>query len=272
MESEVRVQFALPATAENVPLVRHALAGLGEAIEMEPTDVADLKTVVTEACMNVVLHAYGDGEGLLEVEAEVTDDQLVITVRDFGRGIRPLADVERRSLRLGLPLIAALTESFEISAGPAGGTEVVMRVPITANGDRLRAEAPKLTDETRISLPAGDLLAPILSRVISMFAARADFSVDKLSDAVLLGDALSSHGPDGFPEGTARITVQEGENSFSLRVGPLDPGGGQRLVDGMRIPMLDASLESLAEEVRVEPGAGDGEGAEHLVIRISQAA
>lgn len=270
VEAEVRVGFLLPATAQNVPLVRHALAGLGEAIEMDPSDIADLKTIVTEACMNVVLHAYGDEEGPLEVEAEIADDRLVVTVRDFGRGIRPLADVEHRSLRLGLPLIAALTESFEIRAGPTGGTEVVMRVPISANGDVERAEAPELRDETQISLPAGDLLGPILSRVISMFAARADFSVDKLSDAVLLSDALSARAPDGFPDGTARIAVQEGEKSFSLRVGPLDPGGGQRLVEGMRIPMLEASLESLAEEVRVESG-DPSEGAEHLVIRISQA-
>ena len=41
-----------------MPLIRHALAGLAEALEMEPTEIADLKTVVTEACMNVVLHAY----------------------------------------------------------------------------------------------------------------------------------------------------------------------------------------------------------------------
>ena len=58
MEAEARVEFSLPARAENVPLVRHALAGLAEALEMDPAEVADLKTVVTEACMNVVVHAY----------------------------------------------------------------------------------------------------------------------------------------------------------------------------------------------------------------------
>ena len=42
----------------------------------------------------------------------------MVTVRDYGAGIRPLADVEQRSLRLGLPLIAALTESFELTGCP----------------------------------------------------------------------------------------------------------------------------------------------------------
>ena len=42
-------------------MVRHALAGLAEEIGMDETGVADLKTVVTEACMNVVVHAYPTG-------------------------------------------------------------------------------------------------------------------------------------------------------------------------------------------------------------------
>ena len=70
MTAEARVEFSLPARAENVALVRHAIAGFAEALEMEGAEIADLKTVVTEACMNVVVHAYeGDGAGPLEVEA-----------------------------------------------------------------------------------------------------------------------------------------------------------------------------------------------------------
>ena len=75
MEAEARVEFSVPARADNVPLIRHALAGLAEALEMEPSEVADLKTVVTEACMNVVVHAYGEGEaGVLEVDAWPEED------------------------------------------------------------------------------------------------------------------------------------------------------------------------------------------------------
>jgi len=265
---EATVEFTLPATAENVPLLRHALAGLGEALEMEGPTIADLKTVITEACMNVVAHAYDTAAspGPLEVSAAVGDETLEVAVRDYGQGIRPLADVERRSLRLGLPLIAALTDSFEVQSGGSElGTRIIMRMPLTLGGGPPDGEVPEVS-ETSISAPAGELLGSILSRVVSMFAARADFSVDKLSDAVLLSDAISSQGRDGFPDGTARVAVSEGDGSFTIRIGPLEDGGGQRLVDGMRIPELDASLQGLADEVRVEPG----EGAEHLLISISQ--
>jgi anti-sigma regulatory factor (Ser/Thr protein kinase) len=268
MEAEARVDFALPALAENVALVRHVLAGLAEALEMQPAEIADLKTVVTEACMNAVVHAYKPDEpGLLEVEAWPEGENLQVTVRDFGVGIRPLADVEHRSLRLGLPLIAALTTSFELSASPGGGTQVRMKVPFSETASNGNGAHTPLADETRIRLPSGELLAPVLSRVISMFATRADLSVDELSDAVLLSDALSAGGTEGFADGTARIAIREEDGAFEIRVGPLAEGGGQRLIDGLRIPELDATLAGLADEVRVDP-IDDGE---LLAIRISRA-
>lgn len=264
-----RVEFALPAKAENVPLVRHALAGLAEAVEMDPSEIADLKTVVTEACMNVVVHAYkgNPAPGPLEVEAWRNGTSLVVKVRDYGQGIRPLADVEQRSLRLGLPLIAALTESFEVSAMPERGTEVTMKVPLTAEPEPAGEPSVPEIDETKINLPAGELLAPVLSRVISMFAARADLSVDELSDAVLLSDAISAQGPAGFPDGMARITVSEEDGAFNVRVGPLDDGGAQRLLDGLQIPSLDTSLTELADEVSIE----EGEEGDVLALRIARA-
>lgn len=267
MAAEAKVEFSLPARAENVALVRHAIAGFAEVLEMEGAEIADLKTVVTEACMNVVTHAYqGEQVGPLEVDAWPDGGDLVVTVRDYGLGIRPLADVERRSLRLGLPLMAALTSSFEISRGSGGGTEICLRMPITVNGDATQTRVPAVGNETRINLKAGAMLGPVLSRVISMFATRADFSVDKLSDAVLLSDAISAGGSDGFPDGTARIAISENAGSFLLRVGPLDDGGGQRLIDGLRIPALDASLEDLADEIAVE----SGDSGEVVSIRIGE--
>ncbi len=116
---------------------------------MERAEIADLKTVVTEACMNVVVHAYeGEEIGPLEVDAWPEDGDLVVTVRDYGSGIRPLADVERRSLRLGLPLIAALTSSFEISGGRGGGTEIRCgcRSRSTASASEREAPEPRRRD------------------------------------------------------------------------------------------------------------------------------
>jgi len=118
------VQRTLPARAENVAVVRHALGGLGEALELDPQVLSDVKLAVTEACTNVVVHAYANGEGPMEVAATVEDAALRVTVRDEGIGILPRPDSP--GLGLGLPLIATLTESLELGRAPDERTEVAM--------------------------------------------------------------------------------------------------------------------------------------------------
>src|SRR3954447_10112891 len=233
------LELKVPAVAENVAIIRHAVAGLSEAVGMDASGVADLKTVVTEACMNVVVHAYEDGApGPLEGPADPEHDAVVVVVRDRGTGIRPRADVGGQSLRLGLPLIAALSTSFGISGSPGVGTEVTMRMALTRNGngpDDPSAASPAETSEerpaTELTMPAGALLAPVLSRVISILAARANLPVDRLSDAVLLGDAIAAQAAGEFPEGRAQIEVDENDGQLRLRVGPLVEGGGDRLLE-----------------------------------------
>ena len=61
--SDRELHLVLPARAENVIVVRQAVAGVGEALGIPAARVDDLKTVVTEACNNVVLHAYEGGRG-----------------------------------------------------------------------------------------------------------------------------------------------------------------------------------------------------------------
>ncbi len=261
------LRMVLPAKAENVSVVRHALAGLAEALGMEAGRLSDLKTVVTEACMNTVVHAYGeDGSGSIEIEALREDDALVVIVRDRGSGIRPKVDVERQSLRMGLPLIAALSDSFGISGGPGIGTVVTMRLLLSPNGDGPQADpGPGPEPGAAMSLPAEGLVGPVLSRVISVFAVRADFSVDRLSDAVLLGDAVAAQAADHFAGGRANLLVDADGGAITIRVGPLVPGAGDRLLAGMRIPDIDASLERLADSIRVER---DGDE-EYLLIEIT---
>jgi anti-sigma regulatory factor (Ser/Thr protein kinase) len=116
--------LSLPARAENVAVVRHAFGGLGEALQMPEQVLSDIKLAVTEACTNVVIHAYPEGEGPMEVRAHLGGDRLRVVVRDEGRGVVPRADSP--GLGLGLPLIATLTESLELGTGADEATEVSM--------------------------------------------------------------------------------------------------------------------------------------------------
>jgi anti-sigma regulatory factor (Ser/Thr protein kinase) len=117
-------ELSLPARPENVAVVRHAFGGLGDALDVPDQALADVKLAVTEACTNVVVHAYPDEEGPMAVSAALRDQRLTVVVSDEGRGIVPRPDSP--GLGLGLPLIATLAESLELGTGDADTTEVRM--------------------------------------------------------------------------------------------------------------------------------------------------
>ena len=270
-EDRSGLQMSLPARAENVAVVRHALAGLAERIGMDEAGVADLKTVVTEACMNVVVHAYpGEEPGPLEVEAVPETEGLTVSVRDFGQGIRPRPEAERRSLRIGLTLIAALSSSFEIKGGVDRGTEIRMHLRLrardeSATRDRAAVAAPVESEATALRVGPPELVGPILGRALAALAARREITVDRLSDAMLLSDAISAGAPRGFADGHVSLSISDREDGVELRVGPMIDGGAEQLRASLNLPELGGSLESLADELRVEE---DSEG-EFLVVGIA---
>jgi serine/threonine-protein kinase RsbW len=124
------IELALPARAANIAVVRHAFGALGEAFVIEEQILSNIRLAVTEACTNVVVHAYPDGhEGMLEILATLQEEKLVVVVRDEGPGIGPRPDSP--GLGLGLPLIVALTESVLLGRDEDERTEVRMTFPLS---------------------------------------------------------------------------------------------------------------------------------------------
>jgi anti-sigma regulatory factor (Ser/Thr protein kinase) len=118
------LEITLPARAENVAVVRHAVGGLGEVLEVDDQTLSDIKLAVTEACTNVVVHAYPEAEGPMGLRASIDERRLYLVVTDRGRGIVPRPDSP--GLGLGLPLIATLAESLELGTGDFEETQVLM--------------------------------------------------------------------------------------------------------------------------------------------------
>src|SRR3954453_5628123 len=124
------LELTLPARPENVAVARHAIGGFADGLEGPGQTLPDGKPAVTEACTNVVVHAYPNGEGPMGLRASVDDGVLRVVVVDEGRGILPRADSP--GLGLGLPLIATLAESLELGSGLNEETEVRMTFRLDA--------------------------------------------------------------------------------------------------------------------------------------------
>jgi len=120
------IRLTIPAKPEYITLGRLALTGIAR-LRPEPLRqevLGDLKLALTEACTNSVRHAYANGEGVVEIRYELLPDRLVVEVADDGRGFDP-GDVEAEGSELsegglGIAIIRALADEFEIGGGPEG--------------------------------------------------------------------------------------------------------------------------------------------------------
>src|SRR3954452_20088264 len=128
------VKLTLPARPENVSVIRHVLGAFAEALRLPDDLVEDLRLAVTEACTNVVRHAYPpEVPGTVEISIVPTEDQVSVVVADSGRGIGSSSDTTGPGL--GLPLIAAIADVVELQPVPGGGSRVAMTFARHRSGD-----------------------------------------------------------------------------------------------------------------------------------------
>jgi serine/threonine-protein kinase RsbW len=251
------VRLLLANRPENVALVRQALTGVAGTVGIEENLLADIKTAVSEACNNVVLHAYDDGAGPLEVYVCPNGHDIDIVVRDQGTGIQPRAPEPETTMHgVGLSLIQALTERVEFVGGAGKGTEVrmgfrsaaVLDVGLPDKSDN--GSTPPQGDT--IVSASGPLVAPVLGSVIAVLAARAGFSIERLSDAQLVTDSVAAHAQNFFAGRHVHAAIDTGKRRLDVRVGQLVEGGGDRLVASSAVGGLAPVLERLTDEVSVE--------------------
>lgn len=265
MSAAPNIRLDLTNLPENVSLVREVLAGVAEAVPLADGQLDDIKTVVSEAANNVVLHAYDGAEGPLEVEIYIHDGRIEIIVRDHGEGIRPRAATDEQVTGIGLSVIQALTDRAEFRGAIGEGTEV--RMEFTAPAARRptidavdTGPGPDGGDAVTVTLaisPAS-LARRMLSRPVSALAARARFSIDRLSDVQLVTDALTAHAERAVAGQPLRLGVSVDDRRLELRFGPFATGNASRLVGDSAVGGLAPLIETLADEVAVAP-CDDGE-------------
>ena len=83
----------------------------------------DVVLASSEACANAVEHAEDPTQAVFDLRAEKIGDEIVVSVRDYGRWREPR---ERSDRGFGLKLIAGMVDAVEITRH-AGGTEVQLR-------------------------------------------------------------------------------------------------------------------------------------------------
>lgn len=245
------LRIAMTNEPENVALIREALSGFVEPIEVERSQLDDIKTAVSEAANNVVLHAYDGDRGPLKLDAQMTDGWLEIVVRDEGHGIRPRRPTDEPVQGVGLSVIQALTDRVEFGGNAGEGTEVRMRFRLqatTAEAGISASEIVPLDGDTPpwnlvVSVRPARYAATVLGRIAALLAARARFSIDRLSDAQLVTDSVAAETVDG----QVTVAFDVAPQRLDLRVGPLAQDAVRRLAEGAEV--TGTVLTKLADEV-----------------------
>lgn len=129
------LQFA--AKSENESFARVTVAAFISQLDPTMDELSDLKTVISEAVTNSIIHGYdSDPEGIVTITAEIVGDTVTLTVEDRGRGIEDLElakqplytskpELERSGM--GFTIMENFMDEFEVSSEPGSGTSIKMK-------------------------------------------------------------------------------------------------------------------------------------------------
>ena len=133
MENYIRVEF--PAKSCNEAFARAAAGAFAAQLDITVEELADIKTAVSEAVTNAIIHGYADIRGIVEMKCSITGRTIEITVTDKGHGIRDIAlamqplysgsDDEDRS-GMGFTVMQSFMDTLKVDSRVGEGTTVTM--------------------------------------------------------------------------------------------------------------------------------------------------
>ncbi|HAP78976.1 MAG TPA: anti-sigma F factor [Ruminococcus sp.] len=143
MEVLNEVKFSVPSLSVNESVARAVVSSF--LIQADPSveELSEIRTVVSEAVTNAVVHGYRNSKGIIEITVRfLRDREVYIKVRDRGCGIedieramQPLfttAPEEERS-GLGFSVMQSFTDSLKVKSQSGKGTTVIMRKKLKNN-------------------------------------------------------------------------------------------------------------------------------------------
>ena len=136
-DNEMKLEFI--SKSSNESFARIAVAAFVSQLDPTIEELADIKTAVSEAVTNCIIHGYEDNEGIIKIKSRIIKNIVEIEISDTGRGIenvelarKPLyttkANLERSGM--GFTIMESFMDDVEIDSVLGLGTKVIMRKKI----------------------------------------------------------------------------------------------------------------------------------------------
>ena len=140
MKSDNYVTMEFLSRSSNESFARMAAAGFAAQIDPTLDELGDIKTAVSEAVTNAIVHAYPEKLGKIVIKMRILEGQILeLVVRDWGCGI-PDVDRARQPLYttggeersgMGFTIMESFTDRLQVKSAPDKGTTVIMRKRIS---------------------------------------------------------------------------------------------------------------------------------------------
>ena len=153
-ENEMKLEFI--SKSSNEAFARVAVAAF--AAQLDPTieELADIKTAVSEAVTNSIIHGYEDKQGIIKVVCKLKENEIIIEISDTGKGIEDIEaakeplyttkpNLERSGM--GFTIMESFMDSMEIESIVGLGTKVTMSKKIKEKEEKTEDEFGMLVND-----------------------------------------------------------------------------------------------------------------------------
>ena len=131
-----RIKIEFDAVSRNESFARVCVAAFATRLDPTLDEINDIKTAVSEAVTNAVIHGYNEQGGIIELTAAIEEDELTIVISDKGRGIDDIekamepmfttgSDKERSGM--GFTFMEVFMDELSVESQPGQGTTVTMK-------------------------------------------------------------------------------------------------------------------------------------------------
>ena len=153
-DNEMKLEFI--SKSANEAFARIAVAAFVSQLDPTIEELADIKTAVSEAVTNCIIHGYEDKQGIVKIKAKLKQNQIIIEISDQGKGIEniniakePLyttkANLERSGM--GFTIMESFMDSMEVQSIVGLGTKIIMTKTIGQREEKDEEEFEMLTKD-----------------------------------------------------------------------------------------------------------------------------
>ena len=145
MNNHIKLEFI--SLSQNEALARTVTAAFVSSLDPTIEEIADIRTAVSEAVTNAIVHGYKNTSGTVTLECMLENRLLTVRISDNGRGIENIeqamqpfftTDAEHERTGMGFAVMKAFMDSLDVKSAVGGGTMVTMQKRLLSDDENGR--------------------------------------------------------------------------------------------------------------------------------------